>query len=164
MPQIILLLIFILKINALPYDCATFTPLGCNGCIVNFESITNGCVWCGSVDDNGNSPSGNCYNYSVISNACQNNYYEDATMQSYQCCSSTFRIGSNTELMCSSNYASQIQSINFNIMIIFIGYFWSMGFLSVFFSHYFYMKDYCLAFYYGVTYPYYFIKLFFIDI
>ena len=158
-------ILFLLKIvTALPYDCADFTSLGCNGCVVNFESVTSGCVWCGSVDDNGNSPNGICYNYSIISSACQNTYTEDDNMQNYQCCGSIYRIGSNTEFVCSADFSDEVQSFNFKLAILIISYFWATGFVAVFTSNTLYDGNYFVAFYRGLFYPYFFVKLFFNDI
>lgn len=159
-----IILLIISCVSATSFTCSDYTQLGCNGCVVNFNSITSGCVWCGSVDNNGTSSNGGCYDYSTISSDCQNGYMEDTNMQTYGCCSSTLRIGSNTELVCSADFSNSVQSMTTNLLVVIGIYCWVVGFIAVFFSYNSYKKDCGGAFLHGIIYPFFLIKLFFYDI
>jgi hypothetical protein len=132
------LIVFSLFVTcAFAFECSNYSSDGCKECVLHANSFNDGCVWCGTVDQN--IISGNCYLYDDINLACQNvknNYIRDDTqiykdIKQYDCCNQPFRIGSKSEVTCSADIANIVSSETKNLILTFFIYTWVIGFITI---------------------------------
>jgi len=169
MKQIILLLFFHL---VTAFDCSQYSQQGCPSCVANINTLTDGCVWCGLVDTEDGVVSGNCYYYDDINQACQNFNINNVPIpltqiyldiQSYGCCNQQFRIGSNIEVTCQSNYTSIVTSKMNHVLLIYFIYFWIIGSVAIFYIHYVFGRNFVYSLFMSSIFPLLSICIFFFD-
>jgi len=163
------LIVFLLFISStFAFECSNYSPNGCKECVAHVNSITDGCVWCGSVNQT-ERINGNCYSYGDINQACQNvkNYITEPTqiyqdIKKYDCCQQ-FRIGSNTKITCSSDFPDNISTETKNILLIYFVYAWIIGFTTIFYILISWKRTLIFSFINSILCPLLFFAIFFID-
>jgi len=170
MKQIIIL--FLIVKYSLAFECSQYSSQGCSSCVSNINTLTDGCVWCGFVDIEDGSISGNCYYYGDMNTACQNlnnNNIPDPTqqiyidIQFYGCCYQQFRIGSNVDITCQNNFTSIVTAKSNHILLIYFVYFWVIGFIAIFYIHYLFARNIVNSFLIASAFPILWIAIFFYD-
>ncbi len=106
----------VLADSCFSFDCEKYRQFGCNGCVSNYESLSNYCVWCGSTD-----------NSSISRGLCLDSRNPRAsvttcTSNSNNPCCLEITYGSNIESTCAGNFDAWIK----NKMLSYVGFMFSM--------------------------------------